>query len=68
MRLQRKMMVRAAGLLILLSQLIVLMMVVDMSGITAIWFSFVGTPLLGVGLLVTAYLVLTGRERVDSTD
>ncbi len=40
---------RAAGILILLSQLLLVWVAVAPSGTTAIWFSFVGTPLLVVG-------------------
>lgn len=40
---------RAAGILILLSQLLLVWVAVAPSGTTAIWFSFVGTPCLVTG-------------------
>ena len=40
---------RAAAILILLSQLLLVWVALAPSGMTAIWFSFVGTPCLVVG-------------------
>lgn len=47
-------MIRLAALLLLASQLILLLLVYQPSGPTAILFSFVGTPLLGLGLILLA--------------
>ena len=53
---------RAAGILILLSQLLLVWVAVAPSGTTAIWFSFVGTPLLVVGCALGLF-ALSRRPR-----
>ncbi len=43
---------RAAGILILVSQLLLVWVALAPSGTTAIWFSFVGTPCLVLGCVL----------------
>lgn len=52
-------MVRLAAFLVLLSQIILMTLVLDFSGHTAILFSFVGHPLVIAGLGLTGFLVVT---------
>ncbi len=54
---------RAAGVLILLSQLLLVWVAVAPSGTTAIWFSFVGTPLLVVGCALGLFALSRRRRR-----
>ena len=56
---------RVAALLILASQLLLLAVALAPSGTTAIWFSFVGHPLLvaGCGLGLWALALRLRRER-----
>lgn len=56
-------MIRLAALLLLASQVILLLLVREPSGSTAILFSFLGTPLLGLGLLLLAIAALRERKR-----
>jgi hypothetical protein len=56
-------MIRLAALLLLVSQLILLLLVYQPSGSTAILFSFVGTPLLGLGLILLALAAFRERKR-----
>ena len=60
---RRQIMVRSAALLILVSQAILLALVFDFSGYTAILFSFVGHPAVVAGLGLTAFLIWSGRDR-----
>ncbi len=59
------MITRVAGLLILLSQLLLLGVIWDTTGAKAIWFSFVGHPLLGAGLAL-AVLSIVRRMRASN--
>lgn len=54
------MLFRAACGLVLLSQILLLIMVIDTTGHTAILFSFLGMPALGAGLAL--YGVATWRD------
>lgn len=56
-------MIRFAALLLLASQLILLLLLYEPSGRTAILFTFVGTPLLGFGLLLLAFAGFRARSR-----
>jgi len=56
-------MIRIAALLLLASQGILLLLVYQPSGPSAILFSFVGTPLLGLGLILLAVAALRERRR-----
>ena len=56
------MLLRTAALFILVSQLILLALVLGFSGATSILFSFVGHPVLLVGLALTAFVVLSKRQ------
>ena len=56
-------MIRLAALLLLASQLILLLLVYEPSGRTATLFTFLGTPLLGVGLLLLAFAAFRERRR-----
>lgn len=56
-------MMRLAALLLLASQLILLVLLYETSGRVAILFIFVGTPLLGLGLLLLAYAGFRERRR-----
>jgi uncharacterized membrane protein len=56
-------MIRLAALLLLASQVILLMLLHDTSGPMAILFTFVGTPLLGLGLLLLAFAGYRARRR-----
>jgi len=51
---------RVAAILILLSQLLLLWVVFDPSGQSSIWFTFVGHPATGVGVVLGIW-VLTRR-------
>jgi hypothetical protein len=59
---------RVAALLILLSQLLLLWVVFDTTGPMSIWFTFVGHPLVAVGVVLGAWaltrrLLREARER-----
>ena len=56
-------MIRLAALLLLISQAILLLLVREPTGPSAILFSFVGTPLLALGLLLLAIAAFRQRER-----
>jgi multisubunit Na+/H+ antiporter MnhB subunit len=56
-------MIRFAALLLLASQLILLLLVYEPSGRTATLFTFLGTPLLGLGLLLFAFAAFRERMR-----
>ena len=56
-------MIRFAALLLLASQLILLLLLYEPSGRAAILFTFVGTPLLGFGLLLLAFAAIRARRR-----
>jgi len=56
-------MIRLAALLLLVAQAILLLLVFQPSGPTAILFSFVGTPLLGLGLILLAVAGMRARRR-----
>ena len=56
---------RVAALLILASQILLLWVAVAPSGTTAIWFSFVGHPLLVVGCALGLW-ALARRRREDA--
>ena len=56
-------MIRFAALLLLASQLILLLLVYEPSGRTATLFTFLGTPLLGLGLLLLAGCAFRERRR-----
>lgn len=56
-------MIRFAALLLLASQLILLLLVYEPSGRTATLFTFLGTPLLGLGLLLLAFAAFRERRR-----
>ena len=58
---------RVAAILILLSQLLLVWVALQPSGTTAIWFSFVGTPLLVLGC-ATGLLALRRRLRRQGSD
>jgi hypothetical protein len=60
-------MARVAGILILLSQLLLVWVAISPSGTTAIWFSFVGTPLLVVGCALGLF-ALNRRLRDQSSN
>jgi hypothetical protein len=51
---------RIAALLILISQILLLRIVFDPTGPPSIWFSFVGHPMLGAGVVLGLW-VLTRR-------
>ena len=57
------MMGRLAALLVIASQLILLWMLLDLNGRTAILFSFVGHPLVAVGVVLGAVALLRRRAR-----
>jgi len=62
---------RVAALLILISQLLLLRVVFNPTGPPSIWFSFVGHPMLGVGVLLglwvlTRRLIREAREAHES--
>ena len=59
------MMARVAAVLVLVPMLLLLWVTFDMNGHTATWFSFVGHPMLGVGLLLGA-VALTRRLRREA--
>ncbi len=56
-------MIRLAALLLLASQVILLLLVYEPTGPHAILFSFVGMPLLGIGLVVLAIAAFRERRR-----
>ena len=58
---------RIAALMILASMAILIWVSVDMRGGTAIWFAFVGHPLLGAGL-VLGFVARTRRLRREATE
>jgi hypothetical protein len=55
--------IRLAALLLLASQLILLWLLYQPTGFSAILFSFVGTPLLVVGLMLLMVAALRERRR-----
>jgi hypothetical protein len=62
---------RVAALLILISQILLLRVVFDPTGPPSIWFSFVGHPMLGVGVVlglwvITRRLMREAQERKAS--
>ena len=61
------MILRLAAVLIILSQLILLGVLVDTNGSTAITFSFLGHPILGLGLLL-ALASIVRRSRHGASD
>jgi hypothetical protein len=65
---RRQILVRSAALLILLSQVILLGIVFDFSGYTAVLFSFAGHPALIAGLGLTAFIVWSGRNYDQDQD
>ena len=56
---------RVAAFLIIVSQLILLSLLAETNGGTAILFSFVGTPMLGLGLLLALFVIIR-RKREES--
>ena len=55
---------RSAAVLILISQVLLLGVVLEPTGMSAIWFSFVGHPALGLGIvLALVSMALRARER-----
>jgi hypothetical protein len=58
---------RIAALLIIVSQVIAMWLAVDPTGESAIVFSFVGTPLLGIGL-VLALTALAMRRAQEARE
>jgi hypothetical protein len=56
-------MIRLAALILLAAQLILLLLVYEPSGRTATLFTFVGTPLLGLGLILLAVAAFRERRR-----
>ena len=61
------MMGRAAAILILASQLLLVWVALEPNGTTAIWFSFVGTPCLVTGCALGLW-ALTRRLRRQGTE
>ena len=53
--------VRIAALFIFLSQVILMALALNFSGRTAILFSFVGHPMVVLGLGLTAFIILSRR-------
>ena len=60
------MMARIAGILILLSQLLLVWVALEPNGTTAIWFTFVGTPLLVSGCAL-GLVTLARRSRGENS-
>ena len=60
---------RIAAILILLSQILLVWVALDPTGISAMWFSFVGHPLVGAGVLLALWTIARrqARERSEST-
>jgi len=56
-------MARIAALLVIASQLILLWMLSDLSGATSIVFTFVGHPLVGLGVLLGLWALLRRKAR-----
>ena len=56
-------MARVAALLVIASQLILLWLLFDLSGTTAIVFTFVGHPLVGLGVLLGLWALLRRKAR-----
>jgi H+/gluconate symporter-like permease len=56
---------RIAALLVLLSQFLLIWVVLDTNGRTSIWFTFLGHPLVAVGVLV-GIVALTRRLSRES--
>ena len=48
---------RVAALLILISQILLLWVVFDPTGPPSIWFSFVGHPMLGAGVVLGLWVI-----------
>jgi hypothetical protein len=48
---------RVAALLILISQILLLRVVFDPTGPPSIWFSFVGHPMLGAGVVLGLWVI-----------
>ena len=61
----RSLMARVAGSLILSSQLLLLWVALEPNGTTAIWFSFVGTPLLVAGCALAFWTFRRGDRQAD---
>lgn len=61
-------MARVAAVLVIASQLILLWMLWDLSGKTAIVFTFVGHPLVGLGVVLGLWALLRrkARERAEA--
>jgi len=59
---------RLAAVLVLISQLILVWIALDVHGRSAIWFTFVGHPLLAVGLVLGLWAMLRRlrRERMEA--
>jgi uncharacterized membrane protein YqjE len=62
------MMGRIAAVLVLISQVILVWIAFDLRGRTAIWFTFVGHPLLAIGLVLGLWAMLRRlrRERLEA--
>jgi hypothetical protein len=58
---------RVSALLILIAQLLLLWMAVDPNGTTAIWFSFVGHPLVVVGCALGLWALARRQRAVRET-
>jgi len=56
-------MIRFSALLLLVSHVILLLLLYETTGPMAILFTFVGTPLLGLGLLLLAFAGFRQRRR-----
>lgn len=53
---------RVAAGLILLSMVLLIITMLETTGTTAIWFSFVGTPALGLGVLLGLFSQRRGGD------
>ena len=58
---------RLAALLILLSQILLLQVAWETTGTTAIWFTFVGHPLLGAGIVLALWALSRRLRRERQT-
>jgi hypothetical protein len=54
---------RVAALLVIASQLILLWLLFDFRGQTAIWFTFAGHPLVGLGVVLGLWALLRRKAR-----
>jgi len=61
-------MARIAAFLILLSQILLLWVAWKPNGTTAIWFTFVGHPLLGVGIVLALWALSRRLRREREAD